>query len=59
MGAYNKLIVAVVGAVVSFGIGIAQQHGLDLSSNARTITDLIIGALTAWGVYQVSNSATS
>jgi uncharacterized membrane protein len=52
---YNKLIVAAVGALVSFAIGVAQQHGLDLSGNTQVITDLIIGALTAWGVYQVAN----
>ena len=56
MAAYNKLIVAAVGALVSFGVTIAQEKfGLDLSGNAQTITDLIIGALTAWGVYQIAN----
>ena len=55
MTAYNKLVVAIVGALVSFGINFAQQFWLDLSSNTQVITDLIIGALTAWGVYQVAN----
>lgn len=55
MSAYNKLIVAIVGALVGFLVHFAQQFGIDLSQNVQAITDLIIGALTAWGVYQVSN----
>lgn len=52
MNHYRKLIVAVVGV----GLMLLNQHiGLDLTSNETAIVDIVIGALTAAGVYAVPN----
>ena len=53
---YSKLVVAVVGVAVlvalnRFGV---QNAGLD-SVIVGLIRDSIIGALTTWGVYAVTN----
>lgn len=57
---YSKLVVGIVGiaaliAMNRFGIQNADVEGL-LIGLAR---DSITGALTAWGIYQVTNSPVS
>lgn len=52
MKAYKKLIVAVVGVAVML---LARHTGLDLTDQAAMIVDVVIGALTAAGVYQFEN----
>jgi hypothetical protein len=54
MSKYNKLIAALVGV----GVMIAARHfDLTLPGMDAIVMDLIIGALTSFGVYQVENKA--
>lgn len=52
MGAYRKLIVAIVGLAIM----LAHRHlGLDLSGQEEMIVDMVIAALTAVGVWGLPN----
>ena len=48
----RKLIVAIVGIALLL---VHQHFGLDLSDQAETIVSVVIGLLTAIGVYQLPN----
>ena len=52
MNQYRKLIVALVGVGLML---LKEQVGLDLSAQEVAISDMIIAALTAAGVYAVPN----
>ena len=52
MAAYRKLIVAIVGVIIMI---VQRQLGLDLSGQEQALVDLIIGGLTAAGVWRFSN----
>ena len=49
---YRKLIVALVGLVVLA----AGRYGFDLSGQEQMIVDTLVSVLTAFGVYQASNT---
>ena len=52
MKPYRKLVVAVVGV----GLMLLNRHvGIDLSGQEQTLVDLIIGGLTAAGVWGMKN----
>lgn len=53
MSNYNKLIAAVVGVGLML---LHQNFGVDLTGQAAPIVDVILAALTAFGVYQLPNS---
>jgi hypothetical protein len=56
MQKYNKAIVALAGAIVGFAVVAAKEiFELDLSGHAATLTDLVVGGLTALCVYLVPN----
>jgi len=48
---YYKLVVTCIGLLVM----ILQRHNIDLSGQEAAIADLVISALTAFGVYRVPN----
>lgn len=52
MLAYNKLIVTLVGVALLL---LNRHTGVDLSADAALIADLVIGILTAAGVYATPN----
>lgn len=52
MSKYSKLIVAVVGVIAI----ILGPEVLGLVDNAETVTQSILGLLTAFGVYQATNA---
>lgn len=52
MNAYRKLIVAVVGVGLML---LADNVGIDLSAQESAIVEMIIGGLTAAGVWAVPN----
>lgn len=51
MQRYSKLIAAIVGLAVL----VAGRHGLDLSGDTQLLSDLLVGVLTAVGVWGVPN----
>lgn len=54
---YSKLVVAVLGVVVLIAFNRFGVQNADLDSIVvGLIRDSIIGALTTWGVYQVTNT---
>jgi hypothetical protein len=53
MKQYRKAVVALVGVLVL----VANRHwGYDLTGQEAALVDIVIGALTAAGVFQVKNS---
>ncbi|MDH4172140.1 MAG: hypothetical protein OEW90_05000 [Betaproteobacteria bacterium] len=53
MTQYSKLITSLVGLALML---LHQNFGVDLTGQAAPIVDLILAALTAFGVYQVRNA---
>jgi hypothetical protein len=54
---YSKLVVAVAGVAVLVALNRFGVQNADLDSViVGLIRDSIIGALTTWGVYQVTNT---
>lgn len=54
MGKYKKLIAAVVGLGLLYGV---NYLNITVPGINQLVMELIISALTAWGVYQVRNEA--
>jgi hypothetical protein len=57
MGKYNKLIMALVGAIVMIIVALLEQFTpLKIGEEGRTqIVGVVIALLTAFGVYAVPN----
>lgn len=49
---YNKLIIAVVGLCLML---LREHTGFDMTNNAAIVSDVVIAAITAYGVYRVRN----
>lgn len=54
MKKYRKLIASIVGLALLA----AARYGLDLTEHEQAITDLVLSALTAYGVFQLPNART-
>lgn len=56
MSAYNKLWVALGGLAVLILLPVAsKQLGVDYDAQTKVVIDMVVSALTAAGVYGVSN----
>lgn len=54
MRKYRKLVAAVIGIAVLVAV---QRFDVAVPGLSGIVSNLIVGALTAWGVYQVPNDA--
>lgn len=52
LGRYRKFIVAVLGVGAMIGM---RYYGVTIPGLDAVVLDLIVGALTSWGVYQAAN----
>lgn len=58
MAAYNKLWVVIIGIILMILIPVVKKYlGVDLSDQQDLLAQTIVGALTAAGVYQVTNQS--
>lgn len=56
MSKYRKAIAALVGVSALFAL---RMHGVDLFGIDAVVLELVVSALTAWGVYAVPNEVDS